>query len=153
MGDQTRAISPWILTGAHLCTPLSIHINLQTMLLGHPSTQYLLKARSPDWMHCICKGKYNCWFFQHLHSQACQCFGCDTTHRVSSPTIDPPPQYSEGMSSWLNHLWVETSLDASWEQRGFVGWTLSGAHREVKDIPAIVGLKFFLPHPCLSSSP
>ncbi len=41
---------------------LSLQINLQTTLLGHPSTQYLLKARSPDWMHCICKGKYICWF-------------------------------------------------------------------------------------------
>lgn len=40
----------------------SLQIDLQTTLLGHPSTQYLLMARSPDWMHCVCKGKYICWF-------------------------------------------------------------------------------------------
>lgn len=67
---------------------LSLQINLQTMLLGHPSTQYWQKAGSHDWMHCICKGKYICRFVQHSEFQASQCFGCNATHNVSSATID-----------------------------------------------------------------
>lgn len=63
---------------------LSLQINLQTTLLGHPSTQCLPRARSPDWMHCICKGKRICWFLQHLHSNY---------KAVSAVDIMPPTMF------------------------------------------------------------
>lgn len=104
----------------------SPQINLQTTLLEQPSTQYLLMARSPDCMHCVYKGKYICWF----------CSICTLTTSLSAPPPPRcikslyrfPPQYCDGVGCWLTHLWVETSLDVSWEKRRFVGWTLSGAH-------------------------
>lgn len=74
----------------------SPQINLQTTLLGHPSAQYLLKAWSPDWMHCIRKVKYICWF----------CSICTLTTSLSGLRIlSHPPRFKfHYRFFWKNEL-------------------------------------------------
>jgi len=94
---------------------------LQTTLLGHPSTQYLQKTRSPDWMHRVCKGTCICWFCSicTLSLQSCQYFGYIATHSMSRPTIDLPPPPIFWGDEWL----AKSAVMPHGRQKGFVGRT------------------------------
>lgn len=99
---------------------LSLQINLQTTLLGHPSAQYLPKLDHLTGCSVFVKANTFVGFAAFaLWLQACHCFGYKATHCFSESRYRFSPQYSERMSCWLNHLWVEASLGnrgSSWDE-------------------------------------
>lgn len=99
-------------------------------------TRYLLMSWSPDWIHSTSI----CWALQHFNSRYMPVQKWPAMSEVPA-WMCFSPDTSRGWVAWLNHLWVETSRDASWEQRGFVRWTLCDAHREV-NLLLPVGHKF-----------